>query len=59
MDVGLPDTDGREAVRMLRKAGFRAPISMLTGHHTDSDTSLGLEPCANAYVQKTMRLSVL
>jgi CheY-like chemotaxis protein len=26
MDVGLPDIDGREAVRMLRKNGFKAPI---------------------------------
>ena len=25
MDVGLPDVDGREAVRILRKNGFKAP----------------------------------
>ena len=31
MDVGLPDVDGREAVRILRKNGFKAPIIMLTG----------------------------
>ena len=36
MDVGLPDTDGREVVRSLRKGGFKAPIIMLTGHDTDS-----------------------
>src|SRR5713226_3201844 len=30
MDVGLPDVDGREAVRILRKNGFKAPIIMLT-----------------------------
>lgn len=59
MDVGLPDTDGREAVRMLRKAGFRAPIIMLTGHDTDSDTILGLESGANDYVQKPVRFAVL
>ncbi len=35
MDVGLPDVDGREAVRILRKNGFKAPIIMLTGHDTD------------------------
>ena len=29
MDVGLPDIDGREAVRILRKNGFKAPIIML------------------------------
>ena len=43
MDVGLPDIDGREAVRILRKNAFKAPIIMLTGHDTDSDTILGLE----------------
>src|SRR6195256_5776223 len=32
MDVGLPDVDGREAVRLLRKNGFKAPIIMLTRH---------------------------
>ena len=36
MDVGLPDIDGREAVRILRKNGFKAPIIMLTGYGTDS-----------------------
>jgi DNA-binding response OmpR family regulator len=41
MDVELPDIDGREAVRILRKNGFKAPIVMLTGHDTDSDTILG------------------
>jgi DNA-binding NtrC family response regulator len=29
MDVGLPDVDGREAVRILRKNGFKAPIIMI------------------------------
>ena len=38
MDVGLPDIDGHEAVRILRKSGFKAPIIMLTGHDTDSDS---------------------
>src|SRR5215813_1399746 len=59
MDVGLPDVDGREAVRILRKNGFRAPIIMLTGHDTDSDTILGLESGANDYVTKPFRFAVL
>ena len=59
MDVGLPDTDGREVVRSLRKGGFKAPIIMLTGHDTDSDTILGLESGANDYVTKPFRLGVL
>jgi DNA-binding response OmpR family regulator len=59
MDVGLPDMDGREAVRLLRKGGFKAPIIMLTGHDSDSDTILGLEAGANDYVTKPFRFAVL
>src|SRR4051812_7495103 len=59
MDVGLPDTDGREVVRSLRKGGFKAPIIMLTGHDTDSDTILGLGSGANDYITKPFRFAVL
>ena len=59
MDVGLPDVDGREAVRLLRKNGFKSPIIMLTGHDTDSDTILGLESGANDYITKPFRFAVL
>src|ERR687887_770839 len=59
MDVGLPDMDGREAVKILRKSGYKAPIIMLTGHDTDSDTILGLEAGANDYVTKPFRFAVL
>lgn len=59
MDVELPDIDGREAVRILRKNSFKAPIIMLTGHNTDSDTILGLESGANDYVAKPFRFAVL
>jgi DNA-binding response OmpR family regulator len=59
MDVGLPDLDGREAVRILRKGGFKSPIIMLTGHDTDSDTILGLESGANDYVIKPFKFAVL
>ena len=59
MDVGLPDMDGREAVKLLRKGGFKSPIIMLTGHDTDSDTILGLDSGANDYVTKPFKFSVL
>ncbi|MEL6202369.1 MAG: response regulator transcription factor [Pseudomonadota bacterium] len=59
MDVGLPDMDGREAVKILRKGGFKAPVIMLTGHDTDSDTILGLEAGANDYVTKPFKFAVL
>ncbi len=44
---------------MLRKNGFKAPVIMLTGHDTDSDTMLGLESGANDYVTKPFRFAVL
>jgi len=59
MDVGLPDLDGREAVRILRKNAFKAPVIMLTGHDGDSDTILGFESGANDYVAKPFRFAVL
>lgn len=59
MDVGLPDIDGREAVRQLREGGFKAPVIMLTGHDSDADTVMGLDSGANDYVTKPFRFSVL
>lgn len=59
MDVGLPDMDGRDAVRVMRSNGFKAPIIMLTGHDTDNDTILGLDAGANDYILKPFRFAVL
>jgi DNA-binding response OmpR family regulator len=59
MDVGLPDMDGREAVKLMRRNGFRSPIIMLTGQGSDSDTVLGLEAGANDYVTKPFKFAVL
>ena len=30
LDVGLPDMDGREVCRLMRRGGVRTPIIMLT-----------------------------
>lgn len=59
LDVGLPDTDGRELCRVLRKQGVKCPIMMLTGHDTDADTILGLDAGANDYITKPFRFPVL
>jgi DNA-binding response OmpR family regulator len=59
LDVGLPDMDGRELCRLLRRDGIRCPIVMLTGAGTDSDTILGLDAGANDYVTKPFRIGVL
>src|SRR3989304_3834833 len=58
-DVGLPDMDGREAVRLLRKSGFKSPIIMLTGNDSDADQILGLDAGANDYITKPFKFAVL
>lgn len=59
LDVGLPDMDGREACKQLRKSGFKAPIIMLTGNASDADTILGLDAGANDYITKPFKFAVL
>ena len=59
LDVGLPDTDGRELCKRMRRAGLKCPIVMLTGHDTDADTILGLDAGANDYVTKPFKFPVL
>ncbi len=59
LDVGLPDLDGREVCKMMRKSGVKCPIVMLTGLEGDADTILGLESGANDYVTKPFKFTVL
>ncbi len=59
LDIGLPDMDGREACKLIRKNGFAGPIIMLTAQDTDADMILGLESGANDYVTKPFRIAVL
>ncbi|SOB95063.1 response regulator transcription factor [Rhodobacter maris] len=59
LDVGLPDTDGRELCKKLRKQGVKCPVIMLTGHDTDADTILGLDSGANDYITKPFKFPVL
>ena len=55
LDVGLPDTDGRELCRLMRKQGVKSPVVMLTGHDSDADTILGLDAGANDYITKPFK----
>ena len=59
LDVGLPDTDGRDLCKLLRKRGLKSPVIMLTAHDSDADAILGLDCGANDYVAKPVRLGVL
>jgi DNA-binding response OmpR family regulator len=59
LDVNLPDMDGRELCKQLRKSGFKSPIIMLTGNVSDADMILGLDSGANDYVSKPFKIAVL
>lgn len=59
LDVGLPDMDGREVCRLMRRNGVKSPIIMLTGQDSDADQILSLDAGANDYVTKPFRLNVL
>lgn len=59
LDVGLPDIDGREVCRMMRKNNINTPIIMLTANISEADTILGLDAGANDYVTKPFRFGIL
>ena len=59
LNVGLPDMDGREVCKVLRRAGHKMPIIMLTAADTDADIILGLDSGANDYITKPFCLGVL
>ncbi|PCI84580.1 MAG: DNA-binding response regulator [Hyphomicrobiales bacterium] len=59
MDVGLPDMDGREAVKLIRRNGYKGPIIMLTAQDSEADIILGLDSGANDYVLKPFRVGEL
>ena len=52
LDVGLPDIDGLEVCRLLRREGNRVPVLMLTARATVSDRIDGLDAGADDYLVK-------
>ncbi|KAB2913972.1 MAG: response regulator transcription factor [Hyphomicrobiaceae bacterium] len=59
LDVDLPDLDGREACRILRKSGFHLPTIIVSASCADADIILALEAGANDFISKPLRLGVL
>ena len=51
LDLGLPDGDGRDVCRELRR-GSDVPIVMVTARGTETDRIVGLELGADDYVVK-------
>jgi DNA-binding response OmpR family regulator len=59
LDVMLPDGDGFEVCRNLRKKGVRTPILMLTALSSPSDIVSGLEAGADDYLCKPFEFAEL
>src|SRR5215472_8662991 len=52
LDIMLPDRDGFEVCRTLRKDGLRTPILMLTAKAQEAEKVMGLELGADDYITK-------
>src|ERR1700727_1303031 len=52
LDIGLPDIDGLEVCRLLRREGNRVPVLMLTARDAVADRIDGLDAGADDYLVK-------
>src|SRR5213595_2152424 len=59
LDVLMPDIDGLEVCRRLRRGGDRVPVLMLTARDAISDRVEGLEAGADDYLVKPFDLDEL
>jgi two-component system OmpR family response regulator len=59
LDVSLPDTDGFELCRRIRRAGDFTPVIMLTARTLAEDRVTGLEAGADDYLTKPFELDEL
>jgi len=59
LDIGLPDIDGLEVCRLLRKEGNRVPVLMLTARDAVADRIDGLDAGADDYLVKPFDIDEL
>ncbi len=59
LDIQLPDGNGVDVCRRLRRNGFTKPIIMLTTMGAEKDIVTGLEAGANDYITKPLRMGEL
>src|ERR1019366_707513 len=59
LDVGLPDIDGLEVCRLIRREGNRVPVLMLTARDAISDRIDGLDAGADDYLVKPFDIDEL
>jgi two-component system OmpR family response regulator len=59
LDLGLPDRDGIDVLRLLRASAFPAPVLVLTARDGLDDRVLGLDAGADDYLAKPFELEEL
>ena len=59
LDIGLPDSDGRDVCLALRAGGVAAPVLMLTARDGVHDKVAGFESGADDYLTKPFELPEL
>ncbi len=59
LDLGLPDMDGLDVAREIRRRGLETPILILTARTDEADMVIGLDAGADDYVTKPFRLAEL
>ncbi|GAA2745935.1 response regulator transcription factor [Kitasatospora cinereorecta] len=59
LDIGLPDSDGRDVCHAMRAAGFDAPVLFLTAHDALPDRLSGFSAGGDDYLAKPFHLAEL
>ena len=59
LDLGLPDMDGLELCRLIRRQAPSTPILMLTARGSETDIVVGLDAGADDYLVKPFHLAEL
>jgi len=59
LDLGLPDVDGIEVLRRIRRRGDKLPVIILTARDDSEDVVEGLDAGADDYVTKPFALEAL
>ncbi|WP_411088184.1 response regulator transcription factor [Streptomyces sp. 061-3] len=59
LDIGLPDSDGRDVCQAMRSTGLQAPVVFLTAHDTLTDRLSGFSAGGDDYLAKPFHLAEL
>jgi two-component system response regulator MprA len=59
LDIGLPDSDGRDVCQAIRAAGIDVPVVFLTAHNNLTDRLSGFSAGGDDYLAKPFHLAEL